>query len=81
MAYGVTNKMRAIGSALAVLVALLAASPSSANEDKLVHVVRFTDYELGSVEDWLLSKGFQFEQDAQRRNRIDLDVGEKSLVL
>ncbi len=78
---GVNNRMRAIGSAFAVLVAVLAASPASANEGKLVHVVRFTDYELGSVEDWLQSKGFQFEQDAQRRNRIDLDVGEKGLVL
>jgi len=73
--------MRAIGSAFAILVALLAASPSSANEDKLVHVVRFTDYERGPVEDWLQSKGFQLEQDLQRRNRIDLDVGEKGLVL
>ena len=73
--------MRAIGSAFAILVVVLAASPASASEGKLVHVVRFTDYELGPVEDWLLSKGFQFEQDAQRRNRIDLDVGEKGLVL
>jgi hypothetical protein len=73
--------MRAIGSAFAILVAVLAASPASASEGKLVHVVRFTDYELGPVEDWLLSKGFQFEQDAQRRNRIDLDVGEEGLVL
>ncbi len=75
------NKVRIIGSAIAIFVVAMAVAPVWANEGKLVHVVRFTDYELGSVEDWLQGKGFQFKQDAQRRNRIDLDVGEKGLVL
>ena len=48
---------------------------------KLVHVVRFTDYEEGSIDDWLAAKGFRFQQDATRRNRIDLDVGDKGLVI
>ncbi len=48
---------------------------------KLVHVVRFTDYELGPVKDWLQGKGFQFKEDMRRRDYIDLDVGERGLVL
>ncbi len=81
MAKRVGNKLRVIGSAFAILIAVLAAAPVWASEGKLIHVVRFTDYELGPVEDWLQSKGFQFKQDARRRDRIDLDVGEKGLVL
>ena len=38
-----------------------------------VYVVRFNDYQVGSVEDWLRGKGFQFEQDAKRRDRIGLE--------
>ncbi len=75
------NKVRVIGSVIAILIAVLIAAPVWASEGKLVHVVRFADYELGPVEDWLQSKGFQFKQDARRRDRIDLDVGEKGLVL
>ncbi len=56
----VANKMRDFNSVFAILAALLAAAPVWANEGKLVHLVRFTDYELGPVEYWLLSKGFQF---------------------
>ena len=73
--------MRVIGSIFVILTALLVAAPVWANEGKLVHVVRFTDYELGPVEDWLQGKGFQFKEDAQQRDRIDLDVGEKGLLL
>ncbi len=81
MAKRVGNKTRVIVSAFAVLIAILMAAPVWASGGKLVHVVRFADYELGPVEDWLQSKGFQFKEDARRRNRIDLDVGEKGLVL
>jgi len=83
MAKWAANKMRIIGSLLlfVILATLLAADPVWANEGKLVHVVRFTDYESGPVEDWLQGKGFQFKEDARRRDRIDLDVGEKSLTL
>ncbi len=73
--------MRLTSSVFAILIAVLIADPAWAGGDKLVHVVRFTDYELGSVEDWLRSKGFQFKEDARRRNHIDLDVGEKGLTL
>ena len=73
--------MRVIASLLVSLAALVAALPVRADEAKLVHVVRFTDYEQGPVEDWLQGKGFQFKQDMRRRDRIDLDVGDMGLVL
>ncbi len=50
-------------------------------EGKLIHVVRFTDYEFGPVEDWLRGKGFHFEEDARRRDRIDFDVGENGFAV
>lgn len=65
---------------LAFLAACLAATPAWA-EGKLVHVVRFTDYAQGSIDDWLKGKGFTFREDARRRNRIDLDVGPNGLAL
>ncbi len=66
---------------LAVLIVCTAATPLRANDGKLVHRLRFTDYETGSVEDWLQGKGFQFEQDARKRNYVDLDVDDRGLVL
>jgi len=59
----------------------LAPARVSAGGGKLVHVVRFTDYEQGPIDDWLLGKGFRLEEDARRRNRIDLDIGSSGLVL
>ncbi len=73
--------MRVIGSLFVILAALFAAPPVRANEAQLVHVIRFADYELGPVEDWLQGKGFQFKEDMRRRDYIDLDVGETDLVL
>ncbi len=73
--------MRVIGLLFVILAALFAASPVRANEAELVHVVRFTDYELSPVEDWLQGKDFQFKEDMQRHDYIDLDVREGDLVL
>ena len=73
--------MRILSFATILIYAGLAAWPLSANGEKLVHVVRFTDYEQGPIDDWLRGKGFTFEQDAKRRDRIDFDVGENGLVL
>lgn len=66
---------------LGLIIAALPIAPIAADEGKLVHAVRFTDYTQGSIGDWLQGKGFQFQQDAQRRDRIDLDVGPRGLVL
>jgi len=48
---------------------------------KVNFMIDFTDYEEGSVESWLEEKGFQFERDARNRRKLDLDVGEKGLIL
>ncbi len=74
-------KLRVIGSVVLILAAFFTAPSVLAKDGKVVHVVRFTDYEVGPVEDWLQRKGFQFKLDARRRDYIDLDVGEKGLVL
>jgi len=66
---------------LIVLFSGLANSPVLAQSGKLVHVVRFSDYKQGSIHVWLQGKGFKFEQDARRRNLIDLDIGRTGLVL
>ena len=73
--------MRFLIFVVALLSAGIAVARVSAAGRKLVHVVRFTDYAQGSIEDWLQGKGFRFEQDAKRRDRIDLDVGTNGLVL
>ena len=74
--------MRFLIFLLSLLFAGLANAPTSANDGKLVHVLRFTDYEIGSIDDWLQGKGFQFKLDArQRRNRIKLGVGPNGLML
>ncbi len=73
--------MRAFLGLLAILAAVSTTSPLMAGEGKLVHTVKLTDYEEGPIDDWLLGKGFSFEQDARKRNRIDLDVDDNGLVL
>lgn len=50
-------------------------------QERLAYVIKFNDYDTGSVEDWLQGKGFDFKQDAQKRNLIDLNVGENGLVI
>lgn len=69
------------GVLFTILASLMVAAPVWADGSKVVHVIRFTDYESGPVEDWLQAKGFQFREDARRRDRIDLDVGESGLVV
>lgn len=59
----------------------LVTGQAAADEERLVYVVRFSDYEEGPIDDWLAANGFRFERDARRRDRIDLDVDEDSLVL
>ena len=63
-----------------ILLSLMAVS-ALADTDRPIHVIRFNDYQTGSEEDWLLGKGFQFEQDAKRRDYIDLEVADGRLVI
>ena len=79
--YQVANKMHIINTLYVIFAVLMAAAPVWSDESKLVHLLRFSDYESGSAEDWLHGKGFQFKEDAKQRDRIDLDVGEKGLAL
>ena len=62
-------------------LAVLLSTPLHADEDKLVQIIRFSDYETGSIEDWLSTKGFQFERDLKRRNRVDFDIDLDRLVI
>jgi len=64
-----------------VVLLLLAEPPSSAKADTLVHTLTFTDYKEGPIIDWLQTKGFEFQLDATRRDRIDLDIDSSGLVL
>jgi len=48
---------------------------------KVNFLVDFTDYQTGSVDKWLKSKGFVFERDARNRKKLDLDISEGGLVL
>ncbi len=43
-------------------------------------LIDFSDYESGSVEQWLREKGFEFKRDARNRKKLDLDIGEDALV-
>jgi hypothetical protein len=45
------------------------------------YLIDFSDYEAGSIDAWLESKGFKFEQAARDRKKLDLDVDEGALIL
>jgi hypothetical protein len=45
------------------------------------YLIDFSDYEEGSVDEWLEKKGFKFEQAARDRKKLDLDVDEGALIL
>ena len=46
-----------------------------------MHTIRFSDYETGSEEDWLVGKGFRFEMAAKRRNVVDLKISDNGLLI
>ncbi len=64
-----------------VMIFICVLSPTAALAAAPDFVVRFDDYETGSVDDWLAAKGFVFEQDAKRRDRVQLDVGPQGLTI
>lgn len=73
--------MRNLALASLLIILGLVTAPAEANEERLVYVLEFSDYEEGPIDDWLAADGFQFEQDARRRDRIDLDVDDQGLVV
>jgi hypothetical protein len=66
---------------LAFIILLSVSVSAIAETARLAHVIRFSDYEIGSEEDWLQGKGFKFQQDLRHRNRIDLEVNNASLTI
>ena len=56
----------------ALLLFCLISTSVLAGPDKLVHVIRFSDYEKGSEEDWLLGKGFQQKRGVRAHLAHDL---------
>ena len=45
------------------------------------YLIDFSDYEEGSIDEWLKKKGFKFEKAAKNRRQFDLDVDEGGLIL
>ncbi len=58
-----------------------AAKKQADTSQKVNVLIDFSDYESGSVEQWLREKGFEFQRDAKNRKKLDLDVSEDALVL
>lgn len=73
--------MRTFKLSMLPLVLLSICALNSARAAEPVHSVTFTDYAEGSIQTWLETKGFEFQRDAKRRDRIDLDVSSDGLTL
>ena len=77
------NENRRVLRLLSALTAavLVAAAWLSQARAAGVYVVDFTDYQanLGSVDAWLASKGFQFERDAKSQDKIQLRADMRGL--
>ncbi len=86
---GVTGQSRArrlgysVWLMLAALPALaLGTLPAAAGSaDRIVQEIDFSDYDEGPVEDWLQAKGFVFQEDAKRRDRVELDTDGSGLII
>jgi hypothetical protein len=65
----------------ALIVAALWLTQAQAHASAQGYVVDFTDYQpaRGSVDQWLASKGFQFERDAKSRDKIQLRADGRGL--
>ncbi len=48
---------------------------------KSTFLIDFSDYEEGSIEEWLKKKGFELKEAAKDRQKLDLDVDEGALFL
>ncbi len=66
---------------LTLIISIFVLNVTYAETNKLIHIIRFSDYETGSEEDWLLGKGFKFEQDARNRKKIDFEVSANGLLI
>ncbi len=44
-------------------------------------IIDFTDFTLGSVQDWLHNKGFELQKDTRNAGKIALTAGEQGMVI
>ena len=82
------NLSRILVSSISLLVlssigfsAHSAATTQADTFQKVNVLIDFSDYESGSVEQWLREKGFEFKRDARNRKKLDLDVSDDALIL
>ena len=55
--------------------------PENGTSQKNTFPIDFSDYEEGSIEEWLEKKGFELKEEAKDRRKLDLDVDEDALFL
>jgi hypothetical protein len=55
--------------------------PENDTSQKSTFLIDFSDYEEGSIEEWLEKKGFELKEAAKNRKKLDLDVDEGALFL
>ena len=55
--------------------------PENDTSQKNTFLIDFSDYEEGSIEEWLEKKGFELKEAAKNRKKLDLDVDEGALFL
>ena len=55
--------------------------PEHDTSPKNTFLIDFSDYEEGSIEEWLEKKGFELREAAKDRKKLDLDVDEGALFL
>jgi hypothetical protein len=55
--------------------------PESDLSQQDTFLINFSDYEEGSIEEWLEKKGFELKEAAKDRKKLDLDVDEGALFL
>ena len=59
----------------------LSSKPENGTTQKDTFLIDFSDYEEGSIEEWLEKKGFELKEAAKDRKKLDLDVDEGALFL
>lgn len=73
--------MRDFALGLAIFATAFGASLPPVSAEEPVRVMRFTDYQSGSVKDWLKRKGFVFSHDVAHPDAVGLNVNGKGLVI
>jgi hypothetical protein len=71
-------------SSISEKLSLVTESSNSSNSEndipqKNTFLIDFSDYEEGPIEEWLEKKGFELEEAAKDRKKLDLDVDEGAL--